>query len=386
MKNNIKIKTLSQIHVGSGVMLQKGNDFIVTYDAGNSDIYVIDPNKLGMILGTDRATIDEWVVHIEGGTANDFIQNRIAGHTPKEYAKRRITNYANFDNTQGTLKECIHDGMGRPYIPGSSLKGAIRTAVMASLARKKGKDTLTEQFKKIFAERDSRRQDRLLSNIEKKYFGDNPNSDLFRFLTVSDAFFEQDSEIAVKQINLNIREKDSLKDTRMQQIVEAIGPDEESSFSLKIDKERYEKVSSAHHPDLERLPRLPQEMSDIPHLFELINRHTKKLVDDELRIWSEDYSNYRGQQGYLESLEDILNAIESCKANECVLRLGQAIGWRFVTGAWTEEMDEDLFYSRIVPKARPGNNRKYSDYVFPKSRRIDDEAYVFGFLKLTFQP
>lgn len=386
MKNNIKVKTLSQIHVGSGAMLQKGNDFIVRKNDGDSYIYVIDPNKLGMILGTDQATIDEWVVHIERGTADDFIQNRTAGCTPREYAKRRITNFANFDNTQGTLKECIHDGMGRPYIPGSSLKGAIRTAVMASLARKKGKEALTEQFNKIFDERDFRKQERLLSNIEKRLFGDNPNSDLFRFLTVSDAFFDNGSEIAVKQINLNIRKKDSLKDTRMQQIVEAIGPDEGSSFSLKVDKERYEKVRNAHHPDLERLPFLPQEMSDIPHLFELINQHTKKLVEEEIRMWGEDYSNFRGQKGYLENLEDILEAINSCKANECILRLGQAIGWRFITGAWTEEMDEDLFYERIVPKARPGNDRKYSNYVFPKSRRIDDESYVFGFLKLTLQP
>jgi CRISPR type III-A-associated RAMP protein Csm5 len=36
---------------------------------------------------------------------------------------------------QITLKECIHSGLGVPYIPGSSIKGAIRTAIVATLAQ-----------------------------------------------------------------------------------------------------------------------------------------------------------------------------------------------------------------------------------------------------------
>lgn len=99
MKNNIKIQTLSQVHVGSGVFLQKDNDFIVVDGPDGSDIFVIDPNKLGQIIGTDQATIDNWVSCVERGNSADFIKTRTAGHSPKEYAKRRITNFANFNNT-----------------------------------------------------------------------------------------------------------------------------------------------------------------------------------------------------------------------------------------------------------------------------------------------
>ncbi len=382
MNNNIQVKTLSQIHIGSGVMLQNGNDFIVVDSAGESDIYVIDPNKLAGIIGTDPSTIDQWVIHIERGTASEFLQTRTQGHSPKEYAKRRITNFANFDNIQGTLKECLHDGMGRPYIPGSSIKGAIRTAIMATLARKEGKDFLSKEFSKIFQDDDIRKQNKRLSEFEKHFFGNNPNSDIFRFLTVSDAFFDKSSEIAIKQINLNITHRDNLKDYRMQQVVEAIGTDEDSSFSLKIDKKRYEQVKTAHHKDLTGLPALPEEISDIPHLFSLINQHTKQLVEDEITMWSEEYAVYHGQDTYVDNMENILTEINSCKPNECVLRLGQATGWRFITGAWTEQISEDLFYNHIVPLSRPGNDRRYSEYVFPKSRRIDDESFLFGFLKL----
>ena len=168
----------------------------------------------------------------------------------------------------------------------------------------------------------------------------------------------------------------------MPQIVEAIGTEEKSSFAMKIDKDRFNIVKKAHHKDLEGLPTLPQELSDIHLLFALINQHTKKLVEDEIRIWEDNYGNYHGQDDYVENMKDILSTINGCKSNQCVLRLGQAIGWRFITGAWTESLDEDFFYNNIVPKARP-QNRRYTEFDFPKSRRIDDESFVFGFLKLT---
>ena len=104
--NNIQVDTLSQVHIGSGVFLQKGNDFIVVDSPKGSDIFVIDPNKLGALIGTDRQLIDTWVTKIERGEADSFIKTRTAGHHPKEFAKRRITNFADFTNTQGTLKEC----------------------------------------------------------------------------------------------------------------------------------------------------------------------------------------------------------------------------------------------------------------------------------------
>ena len=385
MKNNIKIQTLSQVHVGSGVFLQKDNDFIIVNSPNGSDIFVIDPNKLGKIIGTDQTTIDNWVACVERGNSAEFIFTRTAGHKPIEYAQRRITNYANFNHTQGTLKECIHDGLGKPYIPGSSIKGAIRSAMVAELARHKGNGIIENDSKKIFQESDFRRKNKLLNAFEQKFMGSNPNTDLFRFLIVGDAFFGKGCEVSVRQINLNITHKDKLKDFRQQQVVEAIGVEEESSFSLKIDKDRYQQVVNAHHADMNGLPLFPEAMTDIPTLFSMINRHTKQLVEEEIQLWKERYSDYSGQEDYVTNMDEILVDITSCNKNECVLRLGQAIGWRFITGAWTEMVNEKLFYDHLVPLARP-NNQIYSEYDFPKSRRIDDESYLFGFIKMIYTP
>ena len=84
-------------------------------------------------------------------------------------------------------------------------------------------------------------------------------------------------------------------------------------------------------------------------------------------------------------MRKILQAAEGCKSNECVLRVGQASGWRFTTGAWIESMDGDVYY-KTVSKAR-FNAEKYKQYDFPKTRRITDnnEYPILGFIKLTFK-
>ena len=91
-----------------------------------------------------------------------------------------------------------------------------------------------------------------------------------------------------------------------------------------------------------------------------------------------------GADDYITNLKDLLKQSKNCgtEGKACVLRLGYGIGWRFITGAWAESLGN--FDSVIVPKARP-NNEHYSDYDFPKSRRLDEGNDVFGFVKLTIK-
>jgi len=115
-------------------------------------------------------------------------------------------------------------------------------------------------------------------------------------------------------------------------------------------------------------------------LFRLINQHTRNLVEQEI-----DYWDGKGDDSadYVRSMEDVLSDINSCTAKECVLRLGQASGWRFITGAWLEATSRDVFRNEVVPLCRYRDKEFYKQYDFPKSRRIDDESFLFGFVKLT---
>lgn len=355
--SKIKIETLSPVHVGNGVFLQKGNDFIEISDGDDSDIYVLNIDKLGAVIGTDATSISKWTTAIQNGEAEEFIKSRIHKDYVR-YSKRHITNFADFSKNNGTLKECIHDGRGFPYIPGTSIKGAIRTALVAALA--------SEQIVNDLESKPNQADWKtVIYGMEKKLLGDMGNS-VFRYLCTGDIYFEKDVEIALRQINLNITQRDRLIDTTKQQVVEAIAAEQISEFRLNINQKFYEKLNKSN-------------LQNLNALFSLINHHTWSLVEYEIENWSE-----KGDDAieYIDGMDAIKNVCKSCKPGECVLRLGQGVGWRFITGAWLEQIDNDYFYDKIVPVCRP-KSHIYQDYEFPKSRRIGDAMDLFGFVKLT---
>lgn len=381
MKNNIRITNLTQVHIGSGETLQKDTDFIVRRNGKDSDIYIIDPDRVGKIIGTDQRVLDQWIASIEKGDTNSFFDLFLKRAKPADYSKRRITNYA--DDRRGmTLKEFIHDGTGRPYIPGSSLKGAIRTAIIAFLASKMP-ETVKERIVGSLADKHGKYRDEFgeHKSAENVMLGDTPNKNLMRFIRVGDAYYNKGIEMAVTQVSLNQRKSyDCLIDKKRAQPVEAIGAEETSSFSLAIDKKKFDEVfAHRNDKDLKGMKSLPEEISTITGLFKVINDHTRRLVESEISYWR-DLTQYQGAENYIEEMENILNAVNACKDGECVMRVGQATGWRFITGAWTECLKN--FKDKVVPNARP-HWEKYIDYDFPKTRHMDDESYLFGFVKLS---
>lgn len=360
--SEIKIETLSPIHIGNGTFLQQGNDYIVE----DNHINVLSLDKLGKIIGTDKTTIQEWTEAIEEGNGELFVKRKMQGHSYQEYTKRRIESSIRIGQRQNTLKECIHDGMGYPYIPGSSIKGAIRTAFFSSLAKKKISS-------KLNSEKDKRKWKNIIAGMENEllHFKDggkkSPTNDIFKFLQTGDAYFETGVEKAVEQINLNMTKKASLLDSSKPQMVEVIRKGVSSIFRLNIKDDFYQL----------------SKVNSLQDLFKMINNHTYNLLCDEIDFWGRgEGSKYTDQDDYLDQLDIILDTIEESQPNECILRIGQASGWRFVTGAWLEDIDKHYFKNEIVPLCRP-KNWLYKEYPFPKSRRIESSSNVFGFVKLT---
>lgn len=380
--SKVKIQTITPVHVGSGNFLRHNSDFVTWSENGDSYIGIIDPRKMLAIIGQEH--LDDWVLLIErNGDTKEFMRSKGGCSNPEDYVQRIIYNSAKV-NPNDTLKECIHDGLGRAYIPGSSIKGAIRTAVLTTLAsRSNGLENVVVSIKngkkKVSA-----------SAVEQKLFGGDPNSDIFRFLHIGDAYFGE-CEISSRVINLNIRQRGSLIDYSKPQIIESIYTDDESETQMKVDTRYYEwaKRHWPQGPKAKPLGNMPEEMGSLSTLFSLINEHTKTLVKDEISYWKEvQDSDYYGADEYIERMQEVLHAIGSCReGKECVLRLGHASGWRFITGAWAERLQN--FETDIVPASRP-NNRNYAEYDFPKSRRIEEiseydgekETNIFGFIKL----
>ena len=331
---------------------------------------IVSPEKIFARIGPKM--INNWVSYI---TDEKPIQGFILKVSPKaketDYIKRSILNFSGLKDKE--LRECIHNGNGEPYIPGSSIKGAIKTAVLAHYTQNKHWENDITDFKgRVDAKK-----------VETKVFssavnpGDAPISDYFKYIKVGDANFEKNCEIASMAINLNIRfSKDNLVDNSKSQLTEAIATESVSEFNLIIDKAKSDFATA--YKSTVRISEIPDEISSVSNLFKMINAHTISLIEGEISYWTN--VKKEGAESYVENLTDILSTATETDSKSCVLRIGYGSGWRFMTGAWPEQLKN--FESVVVPASRR-NNEYYSQYDFPKSRRIMDDSDIFGFVKLT---
>ena len=365
--SKVKIETLTSVHIGSGETLQYGNDFVKgKFEDGDSYLGVVDAKKVMELIGEDK--IDAWVLAIGRGTSTDKI---VSPYAPKadieDYSQRVILNWAGKIKDADTLKEQIYDGSGKPYIPGSSIKGAIRTAVLATaLSKETGlENMIKDRNGKVSAK-----------GIESEYIGNDPNSDVFRFLQVGDAFFGNEYTVAIRMVNINERNSSGFWDESKSQLIEAICSEDKSTFEIKLNMELYKAAKSSVHA-------MPECMSSLPKLFMTINNHTKGLIEQDIQYWKDrsDENDSEKVKGYIKRMERMLAATNHCEdGKSCVLRIGHGSGWNFITGAWTRRLDN--FKTDIVPKSRPHNER-YAEYDFPKTRRVDSSNELLGFVKLT---
>lgn len=377
----IKITTLTSVHIGSGETLQFGSDFVRGKVGDDAFLSVVDPKKVLGLIGEDN--VQRWVTAIEKRESTDKIVQQFAPNASlADYSRRLISEWSTVKNTDA-LKEHIHDGRGLPYIPGSSIKGAIRTAVLATLA-----ESARDAERKIDKTKRDRHGNPIpnfrgqieykadAKKIESELFGSNPNEDIFRFLQLGDAYFGKNYEVAIRMVNINERERQSFWDESKSQLIEAIPPEDESEFQLKLNEIGYNLSRN-------RVQMMPDCMKSLSALFQTINNHTRNLLEGEIEYWQERQNDDdTGKVSlYIEKIQGMLEQTQSCEAEkECVLRIGHGSGWRFITGAWAENLDN--FYSVVVPVSRP-KNFKYEQFDFPKTRRVDDECELLGFVKMS---
>lgn len=364
----MKLETLTSLHIGSGNMLQKDSDFVFGKDAEDYPVVgVIDPRKVLTLVGEEN--IDAWTVAIENGrSTNDIVKQYAPIATITDYSLHTIDSY--LSRTPQQIKEFIRDGLDRPYIPGSSIKGAIRTAVLANIAA-----TMNEaEFLQV-----TRNNGNITAKaFEAKVFGKDPNHDVFRYLLVGDAFAMGYRTAVYNMVNINERTERGFWDTSKQMATEVLLSGTEVDFSLALKQPELRPAD---------MPAMPKALSSVDALLNVINNHTRMLLADEIDIWESKNVDSRSEEkvnSYIGQLKDLLNTANECQGTpSAVMRIGHGSGWRFITGAWTERLSDNDF-GAVVNKARPGNAKRYANYDFPKSRRLEeDECEPLGFVKIT---
>lgn len=151
------------VHIGSGTQITK-KEF--TVNMKRIDVY--DPFKLYSVLGERYEALfnNPWE------SLTDYLfKNRVkASHAVKYSVHSSDSSVRKTDS----IAEFIKDPYGNPYIPGSSLKGAIRTALLSHIISQDKDDKYKSSH--FFKAQD----------IEEDIFGKHTDSAL-RFLRISDS-------------------------------------------------------------------------------------------------------------------------------------------------------------------------------------------------------
>ncbi len=167
----VTVETLTPLHIGTGEKLLRDFDYVArngrTYrlDLGRlvETLYVRDPQIRSLLL---RRPPGEFLKADDLREGSPFVRYVLAGEP------------------QGNeFREQIKDAQDRVYLPGSSLKGALRTVLAWH-----GWQQLSDQDRNLEKLTAGERQAKFAARkLEQHIFGGNPNRDLLRALRISDS-------------------------------------------------------------------------------------------------------------------------------------------------------------------------------------------------------
>jgi len=335
----IKCKCLSPIHIGDGTELEPF-EYVI-----KDKIYKINLNEfiysLSIQIRNDLTGIRKFI--------RDYIdiKNFTEWQTGVSETVRNIYNEKfNQPKNQLLLKPFIRSN-NRPYIPGSSIKGAIRTALLNQWSYRI-KDEIKDKAQII--------EGKILNAVEfnpkKKKFVPKMEKDPFRALKIRDVFLPPNSTMFIKVSNFNINKYNSLQETNIQIIVEVLkshffGNSEEFEPEILIDIKLFENPATT----------LQRGKFDINFLLSACNNFYSQILESERRRLFDSREK---------NIAAIYRNIKEEAKGGYLLRIGWASG----------------FESMTLAKFRVPKNPRRGRGGWGFSKHLGEGKYPLGWLKL----
>ncbi|HOK36755.1 MAG: type III-A CRISPR-associated RAMP protein Csm5 [Tenuifilum sp.] len=388
-------KTLTAVHVGSGNKLVKNFDFFTFKDEEDYDcLAIIDVNKVVNVIGINNI---EKLINFIDKKGQKNIYSFINESANKKFiiddiSKRQVRVFGDFVN-KTELKEQYLNSDNYPVIPGSSLKGAIRTAIARELVLKNKdyykrniiskinqiKNTLSNQEGKIKTKHFQNIQSQIINTVFSGSYRADANKNTMRFLTICDIVFTYETQATVLDI-INYTANGWNPKQGQSAIIETISEGCESEpFRITINNNLLKLNKNFNGNSY--LEAESSFLNDIKNIFKIVNDHTKYLVENEIGLLQnilETEKVDRSLEKYFDRLSDVLDQINNTKEDEMVIRVGGNTGWFSITGGWAKEILDEENWQVLYHLLNKNRSVKY----FPKTRKTDEYGEVFGFLKI----
>ncbi len=364
MKYRVTVETLTPLHIGSGAELIAQFDYVsqgnITYILDQDAIYAAELARNGpkANLGQPAAML---INPSQLAEDSPFIRYALKGGTTIE-----------------RIQEQIKDVQGQPYLPGSSLKGAIRTSLM-SYQTASGTVLSLEALGKEKGKKEEAAQ-----NWERRIFGRSPHHDILRALQVSDSAPLPLSPSPLELASVRVFETAEKISAPIE--VEAISKGVVFQTEIQIDELALKEADKLDWKDRRFL---------LMNLVAIVQQISQRRIAAE-----RDALEQRGLAGaarFYQNLEAFSKRLEGRQA--ALLQLGWGTGWTGMTiGPFLPRGAQDEIRRRYElgrpPKAR-GKWEPDLGQPFPKSRRLTSipaklgpaQAGVpLGWVALSFEP
>jgi len=343
---NIKAKAFMPVHVGGG---EDHKLDPLGYVVKEDWFYRININNM---LRSDKTFSALFVKTVEDRFAIGRLRRIIADafnpenrdmwiHRAKvsaSFKKAYTENINDLSINNQLLVQCFPLTGNKPYLPGSSLKGAIRTAVLDSLSCNKEEEILAKAENRIHNSNERNKLGEYIEKIILKY--EKVQDDPFKGIKLSDAFLPPDSTMIVKVVNCG---KESIgkniSGEGVQMFVEAITEKTEFEFRLIIDDEL---------------------LSDRNSLKPDVNWILKKCSDYYTFAFSSEEADFykigtKASDFIQDLIYEVLDEKDEKKKGISALRVGRFSHLESITYSHRPENDEDDIKKYLCqPKGRNG--------------------------------
>jgi len=334
---------LSPLHIGSGRELLQGYDYAVH---GDHTWRIDEDALLDAALGGDEAI-------------NEALMSRPASELldPEDFqADSDLFRYAipgtPSSGAQGTqVHEQIKDAFDRPYIPGSTLKGALRTLLLwgvHAVARRRPKlDSL------------DRRRSWAAQPLERQVFGPDPNHDWLRALRVRDsAPIEPDDHLGLHRVR--VYPTATSQSSGLDINVEAVNPGAVFHTTISLDTYGFEGPQAARL----RWQGRRRWIKDLPGVGAW-------YTDLRLRTETQYFIDRSGPVGVQRFYDQLINQWLPLPDDVLLLQVGWGTGWESKTLGSQMLRRNDAQFERLLSQYRMTRDtgRRPGDR-FPASRHL----------------
>lgn len=356
----ILLEALTPVSIGGGAEnnLSAGIDYVVR----DKVAYGLNFKKIIAYDIIDVDSLNRYLSTQDNGELLRRIGNKL--ESVSDFKKRLPA------STNGSIKSQVKNSLsGKPIVPGSSIKGALRSILYERLLAGGQLD-------------------------ESKVFGSaKDGTEFMRFIKFSDAEFDGVELINTKVYNLQqhggsflggwkhakTQTDDKYRPVGFNTIYEAIMPHSQAAAELMMSPLCLNALNRIDNNRSGATPEKSALVSDIKCLFRAVNAHTRQYLSKEIEFFSK-YSAERSEE-IVDSLEAIRNLIPA-DDSYCILKMAAGSGFHSITGDW--QFDD---YSINSIRQIHGINRgMLGGKPSSKSRKIaivDNRLSLMGFIKIS---